>query len=909
MVGALLAIYADAQQAILKGSVQDTLEKKPLPSAVVTLVHKKDSTLYRFTRTGQQGAFTLPQVAPGKYVLLVSYPKFADYTDELEITAGGEKNLGRIALTLKAQLLQEVVVRSGQAIRIKGDTTEFAADSFAVREGATVEDLLKKLPGLSVNSKGEITAQGKNVDKVLVDGEEFFGDDPTVATQNLSARAVDKVQVYDTKSEQQQLSGMTTGNEGKTVNIKLKESAKRGAFGKQALSTDFHNYLDIRSMYNKFVGNKKISVYGTQSNVNAGSLNRQDRQKLGFENDYEYDEVSGYYSTIGGGDEFGNVSGLPEAYSAGGLFGNKWNAGKHNVNGSYAYNRLGATNERSSLTRNVLPNKGLQVTSSTSGSEGLRQQHSANGKYEWKIDSLASVKLVTTGAYKWSNTFDSTLTFTRNELDALVNKNDQHGTSEANQLRIDNQLVYKQLFKKKNRQLLTTLRHGLIDDEGQQHQYALMTFYRDGSPRDSVVDQQRHNEGQSQTLSAKVTYNEPLTAKWNLVTDYSFSQNQSSSDRATYNRSANGKFEKLDSLYSNNFDLTANANHGTAILRFVDKKFRFGFGSGLSTVALKLNNLSQHTRTNYRFTNYTPQANFSFMPKQQTSLSLNYRGTTRQPSIDQLQPIRNNNDLLNVYIGNPDLKVGFNHNLSTFFSKYKVLTGEGIWVNAGYNLTNNAITNYATYDEKSGKRTTTPVNVDGNDNWYFYGQWGRSGNGRKWNYSVQLEGNGGHTISFINAQKGVNTYSNGTISGSIGYEKEEKLYLSLRPKIGRNDARFSLRPGEDNAYLTYGGQAVVNITLPWKLQVNTDLNADLRQLTLGADRRVNRYLWNGTIKRKVLKKDAGQIVLVANDILNQNRGFYQFINGTNTSEGRSSQIARYFLLRFEWNFNQMPGAK
>ncbi|HEY0749942.1 MAG TPA: carboxypeptidase-like regulatory domain-containing protein, partial [Chitinophagaceae bacterium] len=286
-------LYTNAQDFTIKGRIIDTTENKPIQFAVVTIL-KNDSSLVSFTRTDKTGAFNVQVKNPGKYVYLVSYPKFADLKDNIEVN-NKDLDLGKLALTPKSVLLEEVIVRTGSAIRIKGDTTEFTADSFVVKEGATVEDLMKKLPGFQVNSKGEIIAHGKRVDKVLVDGEEFFGDDPTMATQNLSAKIVDKVQVYDTKTEQQNLTGITSGNEGKTVNIKLKEDKKTGSFGKAHAASDFNKYTDAKALYNRFVGKKKLSLYGTKSDINTGSLNWEDRQKLGMENDMEYDEIGGFY--------------------------------------------------------------------------------------------------------------------------------------------------------------------------------------------------------------------------------------------------------------------------------------------------------------------------------------------------------------------------------------------------------------------------------------------------------------------------------------------------------------------------------------------------------------------------------------------------------------------------------------
>src|SRR6266513_1601476 len=191
-----ISTASHSQTASIKGTVTDTVEKKNLSNSVVSLLRKSDSVLIKFTRSNSKGEFMISGAPAGAYVLLISYPKYADFADDVTLKSSEILELPAIPMMEKSVLLKEVIVHSIGAIRIKGDTTEFIADSFKLKEGATVEDLLKRLPGLTVNSKGEITAQGKRVDKVLVDGEEFFGDDPTMATQNISARAVDKVQVY-----------------------------------------------------------------------------------------------------------------------------------------------------------------------------------------------------------------------------------------------------------------------------------------------------------------------------------------------------------------------------------------------------------------------------------------------------------------------------------------------------------------------------------------------------------------------------------------------------------------------------------------------------------------------------------------------------------------------------------------
>jgi hypothetical protein len=905
----VLVQIASAQQPSVTGVISDTLSHKNLSNAVVSLLQRKDSTLYKFTRTDKNGVFVFTTVMPGKYVLLITYPKFADFSDEVEVKNQPQNNLGAIPLTLKSRLLDAVVVRSAGAVRIKGDTTEFVADSFHVKEGATVEELLKKLPGFQVNSKGEITAQGQRVQKVLVDGEEFFGDDPTMATQNISAKAVDKVQVFDTKTEQQNLKGISTGDEGKTVNIKLKEDAKKGAFGKAYFGTDFNKLIDAKGLYNKFVGKKKLSFYGTKSDVSTGSLNWEDRQKLGIENDYEYDEIAGYYFSFGSDDGFNDWSlrGLPNSYSAGTLYSNKWKEDRNSVNTSYRYNRLATENVASTLTQNILSD-GSTYRNKFQNSSGLNQQHSVNGKYEWKLDSLATLKFTTAGTYKETDLFSKVRSEFLGSARDTINISDQFQNNHTEKTQLDNQLVYKQEFKKKNRLFLATLRYGIVEDKQDGIIQTLTNFYEAGSV-DSVdnADQQKRMNGNSKTLGTKLTWSEPLSSKWNLVAEYAFNKNNSTSQRNTYNKDADGKYASLDSAFSNDFELGVSLHSGTAILKYTDKKLRAAFGSGISSVKLNLFNIYNNSRNHYEFLKLTPQASFNYTLKPQTNIRFNYRGTTRQPTINQLQPIRDNADRLNIFIGNPDLKVGFNHNFNVGFNTYKTLSQKGLFLNLGFNIPVNAITFFNSLDVSRGKQTYTPVNVNGNRDWYFYTDYFKDGGEKKFGYGLNFRGNGGRNINFINEKRNATNYMNTDFGFALRYNNPDKFSFEINPSAGYNISTSSLLPELKNNYWNYGGRIESTVTLPGKLELSSNCNFDLRQHLVAFQGNPNQIIWNASLSKKVFKNKSGKIYLLANDILDRNKGFNRNISSNFITEDRYSKISRYFLLKFEWSLSKMPG--
>ncbi len=905
------------QTGIIKGKVTDTLDKKTLSNAVVTISNQKDSVLSRFARSNDKGEFSITNVKPGAYRIIVSYPKFASYTEVIEAKENGVHDLGIVPLTQMAKLLDEVIVRSGSAIRIKGDTTEFIADSFKVKEGATVEDLLRQLPSFQVDSRGNITTQGKRVDKVLVDGEEFFGDDPTMATQNIGARAVDKVQVYDTKTEQQSLTGISTGNEGKTVNIKLKEEAKKGGFGKYYVATDFNKYHDAKAMYNQFVAKKKMSAYVTKSTINTGSLNYQDQQRLGTESDAEYDEINGYYMIIGSGDgDFSdyNLRGLPNSYTAGALYNNKWSADKQNLNSSYRYNRLATENNNSTLTQTFLPN-GSIFNDRKVKTNALNQQHAINLKYEWKIDSLASLKYTGAGIYKISESFNTTLTFSENESKGLLNSSEQSRNNETERRQFDNQLVYRQQFTKKNRLWLTTLRFGYVEDDNIGMLKARTTFYRPNLP-DSIheIDQLKKLDGLSKTVGIKTTFLEPLSLKWTAIVDYAYNHNNSTSNRNTFNKDFDGKYEERDLVFSNNFDLVAESHTGNVLLRLIDKKLRASIGSGLSAVQLRLHNLDNQNRNTYNFLNITPQAQANYTIKPQNTITLSYRGTTRQPRLDQLQPIRDNNDPLNIFEGNPDLKVGFNHSTGISYYNYKVLKARYLYFSMNYNITQNFISNYNVVDRNTGKRIYMPVNTSGVNNWYMWATWQKGEGEKKWRRSATIDVSGGRNINFTNttstdfkdAQRAINDYKNINFSISSGYTINNKYSFDVRPRIGYSMSGSSLQTANNLNYFTYGGTASGYITFG-SFELSTDVNMDYRERLPIFNQNTNIIRWNGTASKKVFKNKSGKIFVVANDILNQNRGFSRIVNSNIVTDEQYLNISRYFQLKFEWNFNKTPG--
>jgi len=351
----LLTTFAQGQitdKGELRGNLSDSSAAKYIEHAIVMLLRPADSVLFKFTRSSSVGAFRFRSLDTGDYLVIITHPAFADYSEIVKVEAGEVSKLNIYMLQKEVALKEFIFKQRKGAIVFKGDTVEYTADSFKTKEFATVEDLLKKLPGMQVDKNGQITAHGEKVQKVLVDGEEFFSDDPTVAIKNLQAIAVDKVQVYDKENDQSQATGISDGKKEKVVNLKLKEEYKKGMFGKVKAAGGLPGWYENEAMINAFKSKRKITGYIIQSNTNRNKLDWEEQQSFGSSSNmtYSYDGSLTYYSN----EEDGSNQGLPTNLSMGGHFSDKFKADKHHISINLTSNTQVRRGVTSTNTRQLL---------------------------------------------------------------------------------------------------------------------------------------------------------------------------------------------------------------------------------------------------------------------------------------------------------------------------------------------------------------------------------------------------------------------------------------------------------------------------------------------------------------------------------------------------------------------------
>ncbi len=896
----------------VKGSVADTAAKTRLVNTSISILNAKDSTLRKFTRADASSTFSISNLTKGKFILLLTYPGYADYVETFSLdSAHTTHDFGRLNMLLKAKLLADVIIKGSRAaIKIKGDTTEFNAKAYVIQPNDKVEDLLRQLPGIQVDKDGKITAQGQTVSKVLVDGEEFFGDDPTLVTKNIRADMVDKVQLYDKKSDQATFTGIDDGVKTKTINIKLKEDKKNGLFGKVDGNIGTNGYYEGQLQFNKFREKQKLAVYGTAANDGRTGLGFQDSNNLGAGNG-EIQFVDGGISIniSGNNDALDSFSGyfdgkgLPMARSGGVHYDNKWNNDKESLNTNFKIGSIEVTGATNTTTQQTLPT-GIINTNGNQTFDNYAFRQKLDATYQLKLDTSANLKISADATlknfhvnnYYQSATDSSGVLLNRNNR-AVVNHGDQHI--------FDASALYTKKFKKVGRTLSWSVSEAYNQNQTAGYLNSEVDFYNSSGVKYNaqIINQFKTTNSISSVINSNITYSEPVSRKSALLFNYGFGLNNSTTDRQSFDQSSPGAYDILDNTYSNNYKFNQLTNQLGAIFNHKTNKIILNFGAKASAVNFQQTNEFTGTVLQRNFINWAPQATFQYKFSQQKSFSLNYTGNTTQPTIDQIQPVLVNTDPLNITIGNPDLKPSFTNRFNMYYNNYQVLSGQSVFINASFSNTNNAIVNNTI--EQSGANTTQYINLINNDpyNYNFYASLSRKITPINLSVGLNLSTSGNVSYSYINNALDVGTSHsyNAGLSFSKYVQKKYDFYINGGPSYTFNS--MSLQPLSNNDAAGFNTSGRFDLFLPLKFGAGSDVRYTYtaQTRTFSAEYKT---IWNAYVYRTFLKDDKLKLSLSVNDLLNQNTNFTRGISGNTITQTNTTGIKRFFMFSLTWDFTK-----
>jgi len=905
----------------VKGVAFDTISKQAVSAATVTVLERKDSSLVTFTMTGSDGRFELKGLANGDYRLLITHVNYHNSNKYFSISeATKNTDLGNVVMNDKAKILEEVVLANeAPPVTLINDTIQYNAGSFKTQPNASVEQLLKKLPGVKVEKDGTIKAQGETVSRVLVDGKEFFGNDPKIATKNLPADAVDKVQVYDKQSDQAQLTGFEDGNYEKTINLKLKKDKKKGMFGKVNAGAGNRERYEGKFNVNSFKGARQFSAIGMGNNTNAEGFSFMDilnftgemarMQRGGGGGNININISSQDASALGmnGGNR---SSGIITAWG-GGLNYNNIIGNKLDFQSNYFYNRYNPNTESHIQRQYVLPDTSYYNVNTYA--DNLTNSHRFNLNMLYQVDSMNSIRINPSFSYQKTNNRSQSDYQTLSEQRSMINEgfSNNHSGSEGYNFR--NDITWRKKFARKGRTFSLLLQTTLNESEGDGSLSSVNSFYNPNGSlfRKDTLNQQSITTGDLRGYTARAVYTEPLWKRSLLELSAGKSNTRSTSDKETFDYNENnGKYDELNSQLSNDFENTYGYTNGGVRIRTQRKKYNYAVGvtwqqaelEGRVTSGIKDSVISK------TFRNFLPNARFQYNFSRFRSLSLTYNTSTNQPSMSQLQPVPDISNPLNIREGNPDLKQEYNHMLQTSLTLVSPYKNKNLFLFFTMQATKNKIVNYDSLNQQTGIRKTKPVNVSGvynlNSN-ISYSMPVRFLKG-----SIELSSVVGYSNNkqLTNTQAGsigTNIIKTLTLGPDIRLDMNPtaKLNIMVGAGINHNNTTYSLQPSFNNRYLSQEYTASLDWEMPKGFFFATDFSYVINsQRAAGFNVKVP--LWNASISKQMLKFNRGELKFSAKDLLNKNVGISRNTSNNYIEDSRVLTLRQFFLLSFTYSLSK-----
>ena len=940
----LFSLFNTIKAQTLKGILTDENDKTPLAGATVKLINRPDSvntdssTAYT-TISNKQGVFIFENVKPKFYRLTVSSIGLGAFQMTINVKDSVISDLGTISISKTSKILDEVsVTTTAPPVKQKTDTLEYAASQFKVNPDANVEDLIKKMPGVTVDRAGTVTAQGEQVRKVTVDGREFFGDDATAALRNLPAEIIDKIQVFDRLSDQAQFTGFDDGNSQKAINVVTKANMRNGQFGRMYAGYGTDNRYSAGGNVSFFKGNRRVSLVGITNNINQQNFSSQDLLGVtssggnrggGNFGGGQGGPRGGPGGNRGGGGNFrggggqsdflvGQQNGISKTNAFGINYSDQW--GKNlTVTGSYFFNN---SNNNNNQITNRQPNDkadSIPFYKENSISSSQNYNNRFNLRLEYKIDSFNSLIITPSISFQKNSSSNNYSAITSyNNIDP-VSSLDSRNNRLTTGYNLNNNILFRHSFAKRGRTFSVGFNTSANKRDGNTYQESVNKYYNNLgtlAKLDSIL-QFTDNLTNGYTLSPNVAYTEPVGKKGQLQLNYNLSFTKNKADQQTFQFDRIGnKYSLFDTTLSNKFDNTYNTQNAGVSYQVGDRDQQFSVG--VNYQHSKLNSeqsFPQLISINKTFSNILPNLRLRQKLSAKSSINVFLRTSVNAPSVTQLQNVLNRDNPLLQSIGNPDLKQQYSSFFVTRYIYTNTLKGKSFFANIFLQQINDYITNgvfIASRDSlitrsdtlKRGSQLTRPVNIDGYFSARSFLTYGMPLKFIKSTFNV----NGGFTYNklpgLINNKKTLTTtytYSGGAVVASNISE-----YVDFNLSYNGNYNNIAERPEDDYYTSTAGVQLNLLGKAGWFLQ--NDLNNQTYKYKNNDVPDQNFWLWNVSAGKKFLKDQKGELKLSVFDILKQNKSISRTVTETYIEDVQSQVLQRYFMLTFTYKLKNFGTA-
>lgn len=878
------AIYVQAQQkkGTVIGKVINSKDNKPVDYASVAIKNLKDSSVVSVRPAAANGTFIFNNIAPGNYRLYISFLGLKSVLKDFSLINEKPKiDFGDILMVEDGLELQAVTIKAeAPPVTVKKDTLEFNSSSFKVVENAVVEDILKKLPGVEVDKSGNVKAQGENITKVKVDGKDFFGNDPLLATRNLPADMIDKIQIIDELSDQAKFTGVDDGSRTKIINITTRKDKKKGYFGNSTVGYGSDDRYEANLNVNKFKQEQKMSFVGQLNNVN--------KQNFG-----------GGLGNTKNANARGGTSGLTTTNSAGVNFIDDYGDGT-NVSASYFFNKTKHLNLQNSITKNLLAS-GTNVYNNNANNLSERLNHRLNFMIETEIDSLTSMRVQPEITYS-ANSGDNNSVYNR-DYNLYQTNGSQTLKSNATTPTISNNILIRRKFTRIGRTLSLNLSTNINDNSSENFNYRIEDRLQNGASSQDILNQLNNQNGSSISQNSRLVYTEPLSKKLSLEFNYNNRYSFSQSDRYNYNYNPlTNQYDILNDSYTNLYENTVFTNSAGFSFTKVDAKYSWNIGLAAQNTDRTNHNLSKQTILKQNVFNYTPSAVYRYNFSRQKRLVINYRGSTNQPTINQLQPIPDNTNTSRIPLGNPDLKAEYNNTLRFAYNNYNVNTNHSFFANLNLTQTYNKITNSFT-EMPNGIIGVLPINVNG-----VYAGSGSFSVGlpiipqNKLNLEIDLSGSYNRDVNFTDAFKNI---TNGwqVRNGYRLVSNFDNVDFNIGVSGSVNRAIYSAQSSLNTRYYIFSPVINVSYMFPGKIRLNVDADYN-KNVGRGQGFDIDYTLINAYLSKQFLK-NRGTFKASVNDALDQNQGLSRTTDSSTIRDLTFNVLKRYYMFSFTYALNRM----
>lgn len=890
----LFPVMVSAQQraSILYGYIIEESTKLPIEQATVRLLNAKDSSMVRGVASGKDGYFSLVRVRPGNYILNISFVGYSTLYKNIKVSEKEKRiDLGTLSLDDASILLSEaVVVGKAPEVVVRNDTTEYNADSYKVTEGSVLEDLLRKMPGIEIDSDGKVTVNGKEITRIMVDGKEFFSDDPKVASKNLPAKMIDKVQVLDKKTDLEKMTGFDDGEEQMVINLTVKPGMKRGWFGNAYAGYGSENRYEANAMLNRFIGNDQFTLMGGLNNTN----------NMGFS-----DMASSMFSGMRGGIRGSAGNGITSSGNVGANFSKEFGS-KLTIGGNARYSQSDNKAESTSSTQTFLPGDSISFADSRVRNNTVSHNTGFDFRLEWKPDSLTNLSFTPSFGYSSSHSSNLQDENTRINQDTL-NISNSEVFSDGSGYDLNANLNFSRKLNSRGRVLTFSLSGGLSDSYNDESNYSETQYLQED--RLQTIDQRIRYDNRSFNYRAFISWVEPIGRGNFLQASYSISRQQQESLKNAFTQDpASHIYNVLDTASSRNYRNTFFNQRASLSFRSQREKYQYTIGLNIDPSYSRSENfigdtvLSDLSRT---VVNLSPMLRFHYRFSKQATLILNYNGSTSQPSMTQLQPVEDNSNPLRIVVGNPDLKPRYTNNLRLSFNKFTPERQRAMMFSLSGSYTLNDIVSKTLYDSQTGAQRTTYENVNGNYNLDARAMLNTPLRNKHFTINSTSSASFRNANSFINGEK--NRGRTLTVSERAGADfRSDYLDLGVNADFRFSANTNSLQPENNLRTFNYGIGGYTTVYLPWDLKLESDITWSTNSGYADGYKQ-NEVLWNASLSKSFLRAKQATIRFKAYDILQQRSNISRTVSSTMIADRQYNTLTSYFMVHFIYRFNIFKG--